>query len=305
MRAEHYQKGMFRAPLPIVHILSDEARRRELAEFLRSRRERLKPGELGLPARSRRRTPGLRREEVAELAGIGTAWYTWLEQARDIRPSEGALRSIARALKLDEVERRYFFDLALARAPRVFRDEPVPDALQAVLEAISTPAFLKGRRWDLLGYNRIADQVLDLARLPDRNLLRNMFTPASRRLFPNWPYYARQHVAMFRADSVGLLSDPWVRQLVDEMNVRSGEFREWWSEHAVAEMKSGHKTIQHPYAGLLSFDFATLELGDRPSLRLIVYLPTDEETRVGMATLQAHRSALRPSIWAEPGTANT
>jgi transcriptional regulator with XRE-family HTH domain len=296
---------MFRAPTPIVHIVSDEARRRELAEFLRSRRQRLKPGDFGLPARSRRRTPGLRREEVAELAGIGTAWYTWLEQARDIRPSDGALRSIARALKLDDIERKYFYDLALERAPHVLRDEPVPETLQAVLEAFSGPAFLKGRRWDLLGYNRVADQVLDLSRIPDRNLLRNMFNPASRRLFPNWRCYARQHVAMFRADCAGLLSDPWVHQLVDEMNSTSPEFREWWSEHAVAEMKSGHKTIQHPYAGVLSFDFTTLELGDRPGLRLIVYLPTDEETRVAMAKLPTHASANLPSIWAQPGTADT
>src|ERR1700757_2497176 len=99
-------------------LVDDRARRRELAEFLRSRRERLSPEEVGLAPGPRRRTPGLRREEVAELAGIGTAWYTWLEQARDIKPSEGSLRQIARALQLDETHKRYLLDLALERAPR-------------------------------------------------------------------------------------------------------------------------------------------------------------------------------------------
>ena len=132
-----------------MHAVDDSARRRELGDFLRSRRERLSPGAAGLRSSGRRRTPGLRREEVAELAGIGTAWYTWLEQARDIRPSEGALRHIARALQLSEVERRYLVELATEHMPRAHRPEVVTPGLVAVLHAFNGPAYIKGQRWDL------------------------------------------------------------------------------------------------------------------------------------------------------------
>src|ERR1700755_342896 len=129
---------------------SNEQRRQELADFLRARRQRLKPAPGKFSQTSRRRTPGLRREEVAELAGIGTAWYTWLEQARDIRPSEGALRHIARALQLSDIERRYLVELATEHRPRAHCPEVVTPGLVAVLHAFNGPAYVKGQRWDLL-----------------------------------------------------------------------------------------------------------------------------------------------------------
>lgn len=292
-----------------MELVNDESRRRQLAEFLRSRRDRLKPGDLGLPSGRRRRAPGLRREEVAELAGIGTAWYTWLEQARDIRPSEGALRRIARALQLEGAERRYFLDLALERAPRPLGEECVPPSLHAVLESFRGPAFIKGLRWDLLAWNSVADQVLDLGRVPNRNLLRNMFTRASRALLPNWEHYGRQHVAMFRADVAGHLKDPWVIQLVEEMSACSLEFKEWWDEHAVAEMKSGHKTYQHPHAGVLSFDFTTLVPAENCGMTMVVYFASDEQTEAAVQRLIAARQAgdprVRESIWSMAGSAGT
>ena len=257
-----------------MHRIDDSARRRELADFLRSRRERLSPLAAGLRSNGRRRTPGLRREEVAELAGIGTAWYTWLEQARDIRPSEGALRHIARALQLDDAERRYLYELATERAPRSRRPEVVTPGLSAVLHAFSGPAYVKGQRWDLLEWNEEANVVLDLEHIPRRNLLANLFTPESRRFLPNWEHMARQHVAMFRADNAGLLEDPWIHTLVDELKATSAEFAAWWSEHAVSEAQSGHKTYQHPLAGELRFDFTSLVVCDAHGLRLIVSSPT-------------------------------
>src|SRR5882672_33059 len=138
---------------------NDQARRRELAEFLRSRRERLTPADVGLPAGRRRRTKGLRREEVAFLACIGAAWYTWLEQARDIRPSEIALRHIARALRLTDPEKRYFLELALDRAQETPFGEPCDDAARSTLDTISGPAFVLGLGWDLLAYNEAANAV--------------------------------------------------------------------------------------------------------------------------------------------------
>jgi transcriptional regulator with XRE-family HTH domain len=260
------------------HIVDDRARRRELAEFLRSRRERLTPSLAGLPWGRRRRTPGLRREEVAELAGLGTTWYTWLEQGRDIKPSEGAIRQIARALQLDEANKRYLMDIALERAPRVRRAEVVTPGLEAILAMMVTPAFVRGQRWDLLAANDAANALFGFEHLEDRNLLRNAFTPESRALLPNWEPITKQHVAMFRADNAGLLNDPWILEVVDDLKERSPEFREWWAEQAVSEALSGHKTYAHPVLGELSFDFTVLQCADSPNLRLVAYAADGQQT---------------------------
>jgi transcriptional regulator with XRE-family HTH domain len=277
--------------------VDQEARRRELAEFLRSRRERLTPEAAGLASRRRSRTPGLRREDVAELAGIGTAWYTWLEQARDIRPSEAALRRIARALRLDATEERYLLELVLECVPEVRSlEEIVAPDLQRLLEAIDGPAYIKGRRWDLLATNAACDAVFGYADIPERNALRIMFRPEQRILLPNWAASARQHVAMFRADCAGLLEDPWIAELVDELTRASEEFRGWWLEHAVQEMKSGHQTYDHPDAGQLSLEFSILQSADSPNLRLVVFLPDDQESRERIAQLtRARRGRSAPS----------
>jgi transcriptional regulator with XRE-family HTH domain len=268
-----------------MESVDDAARRRELAEFLRSRRERLSPGAVGLPAGRRRRTPGLRREDVAELAGIGTAWYTWLEQARDIRPSEAALRRIAQALQLDATEERYILGLALQCVPPTVGEELVPPDLQALLEAIGGPAYIKGRRWDLLAFNQTCDAIFDYGHLADGNVLRHLFSPEMRARLPNWAACARQHEAMFRADCAGMLDDSWVRALVDELAAATEEFRGWWSEHAVAEMNSGHQTYEHPLVGTLSMDFTVLQSADNPNLRLVVFLPDDDESGARIAQL--------------------
>jgi transcriptional regulator with XRE-family HTH domain len=289
-----------------MHQIDDSARRRELGDFLRSRRERISPAAAGLRATSRRRTPGLRREEVAELAGIGTAWYTWLEQARDIRPSEGAMRQIARALQLNDTERRYLYDLALERVPIRRSEEIVTPALHAILSTFQGPAYVKGRRWDLLAYNELACALFDYDNIPDRNLLRSMFRPESRRLLPNWEPIARQHVAIFRTENAGALKDPWILQLVEELRATSPEFSRWWSEQAVSEMQSGHKTYDHPFAGSLRLDFSVLVPCDAPHLRLVVYVPGDHATRVSLATLLARRQrGERFPMWDAPAPSAT
>jgi transcriptional regulator with XRE-family HTH domain len=270
--------------------MDDLVRRRELAEFLRSRRERLTPEDAGLRLGShRRRTPGLRREEVAELAGIGTAWYTWLEQARDVRPSEQALRRIARALQFDETEKRYYLELALGCVPRSRGEELVPPELETLLHGLAVPAYVKGLRWDVLAFNEAADATFEFSRAADPNVLRTAFHSDMRARLPNWEQYARQQVAMFRADCVGLLKEPLVGELVDELTQSSAEFREYWSEHAVEEMKSGHETYDHPHVGELSLTFTILQSADNPNLRLVVFQPDDEETEERLAQLLARR----------------
>ena len=141
--------------------------------------------------------------------------------------------------------------------------------------------------------------MFDLDHIPCRNLLQNMFRPESRRLMPNWEHMARQHVAMFRADNAGLLKEPWILQLVEELRRSSREFAEWWSEHAVSEAQSGHKTYEHPLAGRLTFDFTNLLAADSPNLHLITYTASDEETRQRVAELKEHpcTRARRSTLW--------
>jgi transcriptional regulator with XRE-family HTH domain len=233
----------------------------------------------GLPYGRRRKTPGLRREEVAELAGIGTAWYTWLEQARTIRPSEGALRQIARALQLDETEKKYFLKLALERAPKARHDEVVAPVLLSALAEMRSPAMVMGQRWDRLAHNEAANAVFDLDDQPDRNLLRYMFTPAYRMLVPNWEQMARMRVALFRFQNALLLDDPWITTLVDELKQESPQFRAWWAEQAVTEARSCHTTLEHPFVGRLCFDHTTLIVADSPNLTLGLWICDGSRTR--------------------------
>jgi transcriptional regulator with XRE-family HTH domain len=255
-----------------------DRRQKELAQFLRSRRERLKPAAAGLPSGRRRRTPGLRREEVAELAGIGTGWYTFLEQGRDVRPSEGALRRIAGALQLDRAEKKYLLDLALECVPSSRGDEVVPPVLRRVVRSTTGPALILGQRWDLLDWNEGANAVWDLDYIRDRNVLRSCFTPEARALYPNWACRARQLVTVFRALNAARLRDPWILSVVDGLRERSSDFRVFWAEQSVSEENSGHVTLDHPFVGRLQFNFAILSPRDNPSLGVDVFSCDGDET---------------------------
>jgi transcriptional regulator with XRE-family HTH domain len=276
-------------------------RKKELGQFLRSRRERLTPGTAGLPSGQRRRTPGLRREEVAELAGIGTGWYTFLEQGRDVRPSEGALRRIAGALQLDHAEKKFLLDLALESAPRSRGPEFVPPVLRRVIRSTTGPALIIGQRWDLLDFNEAANAVWDFDYMRDRNVLRTCFTPEARALYPNWAYRARQLVAMFRAQIPSLLRDPWVLSVVDGLRESSPEFRAFWAEQSVSEENSGHVTLDHPFVGRLRFDFAILSPRDSPSLGVDVFSCDGDEThnRLGELIRQLREGERGPThnVW--------
>ncbi len=255
---------------------------------LRSRRERLTPADVGLSEGFRRRTPGLRREELALIAGVGTTWYTWLEQGRDVRPSAEVLSALARALKLDPAERRHLFLLCDRPPPevRVPGPEMVPAPLLRMLDSMSgQPAYVLGRRWDVLGWNRAAVVVFgDYRRLDGdrRNIMHQVFADRDhRRLLVDWDKVARAALAMFRADSVRHAGDPDFDRLVTLLKEASPEFRGWWGRHEVSSPLAGQKRVDHPSAGRMLFEYTSLAVSDQPDMKLVVYTPLQEEGSAG------------------------
>ena len=250
--------------------------RTELADFLRSRRAQLDPGALGLASLRRRRTPGLRREEVAELAGIGTDWYTRLEQGRDVRPSTATIDAIGRAMRLTEAERDHLRRLARLQERAPFAPEVIPATLGRIIETMPFPAYVTGQRWDLLAWNAAAiDLLMDFARMAphERNILVYMLTePGARTLFgETWEGEARRMVAQFRSDYAGWAGDRAFEDLVRLLRQRSNEFCTWWSVHEVRGQVAGRKLLHHPRHGRLLADYVTLQSNDDKRLKLVMY----------------------------------
>jgi len=254
-----------------------------LSSFLRDRRHQLDPVACGFPL-GRRRTPGLRREEVAQRACISPTWYTWLEQGRGGAPSAEVLDRIAGALMLTEPEREHLFLLGLGRLPDV-RYQPaqgISPRLQRLIDALEvSPALVKTATWDIVAWNRAAEVVLtDYARLPEgrRNILRQVFTnPAVRAAQHDWPAVARFVVGAFRADAAraGALSE--VSQLVDELCRSSPEFAALWRENSVGLQGDGVKHLNHPALGRLALEYTGLQVDGRPDLSLVIYQPATAE----------------------------
>lgn len=252
-------------------------RRHELADFLRSRRLRLSPEQVGLSSGGRRRTQGLRREEVALLADTSTTWYTWLEQRRDIRVSGPLLDRLARALRLDAGERLHLFTLAGLPLPvDTSLHEQVSPATERFVQALrDQPAYVLGRRWDYLVWNSAAERVFGpIGPCPaeERNVLRRMFLdPARRQLHTDWACAAAHLVARFRADSAPYIGEPWCAALVEELSTRSPEFHRLWMRHDVKGRSDGLKDFQHPRAGRMMLQHLVLRLPDAPGLSVVVY----------------------------------
>ncbi|MBB5415847.1 helix-turn-helix transcriptional regulator [Paraburkholderia atlantica] len=266
-----------------VRTSAADRRRCELGAFLRSRREHLSPAAVGLPDGFRRRTPGLRREEVAMLADVGTTWYTWLEQGRDVRASEEVLIAIADALRLDAVERRHLFVLSDRPSPEVRSTNPekLEEPVQRMLASLSgQPAYVTGRRWDILGWNRAATLVFgDYGQLSadERNLMFMVFANARhRRLLVDWEEVARASLAMFRNDSARYVGDPDFERLISTLRHRSNDFNAWWRRHEVLNPLSNIKRIRHPRKGLMVFEYTSFALLDGSDRKLTVYTPLDE-----------------------------
>ena len=252
-----------------------------LGAFLRDRRMRLDPAALGF-ATGRRRTPGLRREEVAQRSNISPTWYTWLEQGRGGAPSADALNRIAAGLMLTEPEREHLFMLGLGRPPEV-RYKAVRDVtprLQRVLDGFEfTPAMIKTATWDIVAWNRAATTLLiDYSALPpgERNILRMMFADARvRAAQEDWLGVARYVVGAFRADAVRAGASDEITRMVAELSQLSPEFETMWRDNDVAAPTEGVKRIHHPQLGVLELEISAFAVDGRPELSMVVYNPVD------------------------------
>jgi hypothetical protein len=267
-------------------------RRHELGEFLRSRRERIAPEDVGLPPAPRRRTPGLRREEVATLAAVGVTWYTWLEQGRDINASPQVLDSVARTLLLDPHERAHLFKLADAPDGNGAADcTSAPPTAQVLLDQLEPfPACVRNARYDVLAYNAAYDRLIGpLGDLPfeERNSLWRLFTVPSCRLATlDWEEGTRRMVAEYRAAMAEHVAEPAWKCLVSRLMKASPEFAELWERHEVAQPENLTKRYLHPDVGLLKLNYTHLWLGQRLGTRMTTYTPADQQTHDRLIELQ-------------------
>jgi transcriptional regulator with XRE-family HTH domain len=261
-----------RIPMPIAN---DNL----LGAYLKDRRAKLDPATFGFPL-ARRRTPGLRREEVAQRANVSATWYTWLEQGRGGAPSSDVLDRISRAMMLTDVEREHLFLLGLGRPPEVRYQatEGVTPRLQRVLDTLEfSPAFVRTAIWDIVAWNRAATAVFtDYEALPagQRNILRLFFRDSRMRTaHSNWKSVARHVVASFRADVARAGAARKVQSLVDELCSTSPEFETMWRDNDVRTMGDGAKILRHPIAGSLAMEYSAFAVDGRPDLSMVIYNP--------------------------------
>ena len=250
---------------------------RELGAFLSSRRARLQPKEFGLPE-APRRTPGLRREEVAVLAGVSVSWYTWLEQGRDIQPSADALRRISKVFKLDRIESSHLFALSTREESPVVTSGGVSHGLEMLVRAINPiPAYVRNTRLDILAWNdAIADLFVDYGSLQphERNTLRLLFLyQPYRTLILDWEQMARGMLSTYRASRALAQDKAPFDRLIEELADQSREFREWWQDTDVRGFDEGSKRLLHPTSGHIEFTYVALTPEGRPDLSLVTYIP--------------------------------
>jgi transcriptional regulator with XRE-family HTH domain len=267
-----------------TQTVAQAPRRRELAAFLRSRRERIAPEDVGMPPAPRRRTPGLRREEVATLAGVGVTWYTWLEQGRDINASSQVLDAVARTLMLDPHEREHLFRLAEVPDSSPQADcQVLTPTVQVLLDKLDPyPAAVRNSRHDTLGFNgsyeRLTGRLADVP-FEDRNTLWRAFTsPSVRAAMVDWEDSTARLVAEYRAAMAEHVAEPAWKCLVKRLSEVSPEFVAIWDRHEVAAPENRTKRWLHPQVGLLRLNYTHLWLGQRLSCRLTTYTPADELT---------------------------
>ena len=267
------------------------ATRRELAEFLSLRRRQLDPRTLGLPAGGNRRTPGLRREEVALLAGVSHTWYTWLEQGRAIRPSRQVIDAIARTLRLSPAEHEYVLRLSgHGEASSPGAAEAMPAHVQRLLDALGpSPSYAITATWSIVGWNEAYERLypgVAAAASADRNLLWLVFTdPAVRTLLGDWAGDSRRFLTQFRAEVGPRLADREVVDLVARLQEASSSFREGWASHDVDRFSSGERHFTHPVVGPLVLEHHQLTPADAPGLQLIVYTAADTDSTAKLSRL--------------------
>ncbi|MFC1432106.1 helix-turn-helix transcriptional regulator [Streptacidiphilus sp. N1-3] len=257
---------------------------RELGDLLRSRRERLQPADVGLPPGVRRRTRGLRREEVAQLAAISSTYYTVLEQGRDVRPSRQVLDALATALRLDSTERTHIHELIHGAPPAAGRAaaESLPPAVLALVDRLDpSPAYVTGRRWDVLASNRAARALwTDWPARPvrDRNMLWWTFAdPEAREILVDWPAEASALLGRFRTAAARHPGDPGFAELLERLHAVSPEVRDWWPRHTVTPLSSGSKRLRHPVLGELELQHLVLQLADDPEQKLVTFTAAEAD----------------------------
>jgi transcriptional regulator with XRE-family HTH domain len=267
----------------------------DLGTFLKDRRAKLDPSSFGFGA-TRRRTPGLRREEVAQRANVSATWYTWLEQGRGGAPSADVLDRVARALVLNDAEREHLFLLAQHRPPQVrspARGEVSPH-LQRVLDALEfSPALVKNALWDVVAWNRAAAAVLiDYAKLPPerRNILKLFFKAEAQTANAHWENNARLIVGAFRLETARNGTSETVKALVDEMCRTSPTFAKMWADNEVSEFGQGTKHIAHPSTGVIALDYSAFAVDGQPDLSMFVYTPATDADLAKVKALVAARS---------------
>jgi transcriptional regulator with XRE-family HTH domain len=250
--------------------------RRLLGGFLRTHRERLSPLAAGLAPGARRRTPGLRREEAAQLAGVSTTWYTWLEQGREVSASPEALARVAASLQLTRAERAYLFELAGRRDPAApAAAAEAPPALAEAVARFDGPAYGLDRCWTAVCWNLVAERLFaGWLGGAEPNLLRYLFLdPAARALVVDWPDRARRVIAEFRADYSRSLADPLMRRLVEGLRAADATFATLWDEQSVLAREGGLRRFDHPEDGALAFEQFTFQPADRPDCKLVLLVP--------------------------------
>ena len=276
----------------------------ELADFLRRARSQGDPSRVGLPADGRvRRVPGLRREEVALLAGVSTDYYTRLEQGRKITPSPSVIDAIARALDLDSVGRAHLGHLIGATPARIPRAAPsvqrVRPGLRQLIDSLQEqPAMILGRRMDVLASNRIARALFtdfEALKPRERNYARWLFVDdAARELFRDWDVQARASVESLRFAAASAPDDRLTQELVEELTAGSSDFRQWWMEHRVYQRTFGSKRLRHPVVGDLTVEYETFSMPGDPDQTLFVY--TTEPASVSRQAMEFLISWIQPAV---------
>jgi transcriptional regulator with XRE-family HTH domain len=279
-------------------LKASSARRTELAAFLRTRRERISPEDVGLPAGSRRRTSGLRREELAQLAGVGVTWYTWLEQGRPINASVQVLDAVSRTLRLDATERAHLFRLAdvpgAAGLPGC-DDCQLPAEVQQILDALPLPASVVTERFDLLAWNRVYAALfprLTSAPPDQRNTLLSLYTaPACCAPVSNQQAHCDSMVGQLRAAYGRHLGDPAWTHFIRHLEAISPQFAKAWAAHDVAQPSTVVKVFRHPGVGEITATSTSFAVHALPGARMQVYTPADEASSKALARLAAGEEA--------------
>jgi transcriptional regulator with XRE-family HTH domain len=265
--------------------------RAQLSEFLKSCRARREPASLGLAPAARRRSKGLRREDVAALAGLSATWYTWLEQGRNVHPSEAILERLSAALGLSPAERDYLFMLAQRRPPPLAPDhgEPLRPAVQRMLDTINVPALIHTRRWDVVAWNAIWTRCFpDFGVRPTtgRNLLRILLTEADFQRNPNeQEEIARRILPTVRLDYTQAGDDPVFDRLIEELSAICPIFDRLWRSPEISHFPEGHYTASYPDIGAITFEHTAYSVASSPNLRLLMFCPAQEASAGRLAQL--------------------